>query len=433
MSLIRRTKLTILVSCLTLMVGTQVVFAAAPEGRDDASSLQITGALSYKARIALPRDAIAIVELSDPSVPGGRLVAEHRSALDGRQVPIPFEIVVERAALLPDQPYLVRGAVLSAGLAAWITDEVPLDPSVESPDLGTVMMRPYEPPPLSSELVCGDQPIRVGFLEDRMRLQVDDRAFDLRQAVSGSGARYVALADPSTSFWSKGDRGMLEIAGTAYPECIPVESAQTAFRATGNEPFWSLELTDKRVDLNTDMGETRINVALTEQELLEDGRRYRNLIEDGDMVVSIFDRPCVDSMSGMPHPATVEIQLDERRLDGCGGDPATLLQGPEWIVEDIGGGGIIDRSRVTLNFGADGRLWGRASCNAYQGEYTLTGETLTLALSATTMMACAPALMDQERKVLDLLARIRAFELDPTGALILKADDGRTLSARRDY
>ncbi|WP_296808642.1 META domain-containing protein [Thiocapsa sp.] len=431
MSLIRRTTLMFLVPCLAFIVGAQAVFAGAPEGGDETSSLHITGALSYRARIALPPDALAIVELSDPTVPGGRLVAEQRIALDGRQVPIPFALVVERAALIPDQSYSVRGAVLSGGLAAWITDEVPLDPSVESLDLGTIMMSPYEPIPFASELVCGDQRIRVGFLEDRMRLQVGDRTFDLRQAVSGSGARYVALADPTTSFWGKGDRGMLEIAGTAYPECIPVETTTAPFRATGNEPFWSLELTDKRVELNTDMGETRINVALTEQELLEDGRRYRNLIEDGDLVVSIFDRPCVDTMSGMPHPATVEIQLDDRKLAGCGGDPAALLQGPEWVVEDIGGGGIIDRSRVTLNFGADGRLWGRASCNTYQGEYTLTGETLTLALSATTMMACAPALMDQERNVFDLLARIRAFEVDPTGALILKADDGRTLLARR--
>jgi heat shock protein HslJ/uncharacterized lipoprotein YbaY len=431
MLLIRRIKLELLVSLLTLMVGSQAVFAGAPEGPDKTSSKHITGALSYKARIALPPEALAIVELSDPTVPGGRLVAEQRIALEGRQVPIPFTLAVERAALLPEQTYFVRGVVLSDGLAAWITDEVPLDPSVKSLDLGTIMMRPYEPIPFASELVCGDQPIRVGFLEDRMRLQVGDRIFDLRQALSGSGARYVAFADPTTSFWSKGDRGMLEIAGMAYPECIPLETAKTPFRASGNEPFWSLELTDKRVELNTDLGETRINVALTEQELLEDGRRYRNLIEDGDLVVSILDRPCVDTMSGMPHPATVEIQLDDRRLEGCGGDPGTLLQGPEWVVEDIAGGGIIDRSRITLNFGADGRLWGRASCNTYQGEYTLTGETLTLALSATTMMACAPALMDQERKVFDVLGRIRAFELDPTGALILKADDGRTLLARR--
>lgn len=431
MSLIRRSTLVILLSSLTLPVGTSAAFAASPEGSDDESSLHITGSLSYLARIALPPDALAIVELSDPSVPGGRLVAEQRITLDGRQVPIPFELVVEPGALLPDQPYLIRGAVLSAGLAAWLTDEVPLVPSIESLDLGVVMMHPNEPIAFASELVCGDQAIRVGVLEDRMRLQVGDRAFDLRQAVSASGARYVALADPTTSFWSKGDRGMLEVAGTAYPECIPVETAKTPFRATGNEPFWSLVLGDKRVELITDLGETRIDVGLTEQELLEDGRRYQNLLENRDLVISIFDRPCVDTMSGMPYPATVEIQLDDRRLDGCGGDPATLLQAAEWVVEDIDGRGIIDRSRVTLNFGADGRLWGRASCNAYQGDYTLTGESLTLALSATTMMACAPALMDQESKVFALLARVHAFELDSTGALLLKIDDKPVLLARR--
>jgi heat shock protein HslJ/uncharacterized lipoprotein YbaY len=431
MSLIRQTTLAILLSSLTLPVGASAAFAASPEGSDHTSSLHITGSLSYLARTALPPDALAIVELSDPSVPGGRLVAEQRIALDGRQVPIPFELVVEPGALLPDQPYLIRGAILSAGLAAWLTDEVPLVPSIESLDLGVVMMHPYEPIAFASELVCGDQAIRVGFLEDRMRLQVGDRTFDLRQAVSASGARYVALADPTTSFWSKGDRGMLEVAGTAYPECIPVETAKTPFRATGNEPFWNLVLGDKRVELITDLGETRIDVGLTEQELLEDGRRYQNLLENRELVISIFDRPCVDTMSGMPFPATVEVQLDDRTLEGCGGDPATLLQGDEWVVEDIDGGGIIDRSRVTLNFGADGRLWGRASCNAYQGDYTLTGESLTLALSATTRMACAPALMDQESKVFALLARVQAFELDPTGALLLKVDDKPVLLARR--
>lgn len=426
MSSIRSRLLTLILSWLTLGGGWHTAVAA-----DTQPSLQITGELSYLPRIALPPDALAIVELIDPTVPGGRLVVEQRIALDGRQVPIPFALVVERAALSPEQNYQIRGAVLSGDLAAWVTDEIPLDPSVESLDLGTILMSPYEPIPFASEMVCGDKPIRVGFLGDRMRLQVGDRTFDLRQAVSASGARYVALADPTTSFRGKGDRGMLEIVGTAYPECLPVEVATAPFRATGNEPFWSLVLGDKRVELITDLGETRIDVGLTEQELLEDGRRYQNLLENRDLVVSIFDRPCVDTMSGMPYPATVEIQLDDRRLDGCGGDPATLLQGDEWVVEDIGGGGIIDGSRVTLNFGADGRLWGRASCNAYQGDYTLTGEGLSLELSATTMMACAPALMDQESKVFALLARVHTFELDPTGALLLKIDDKPVLLARR--
>jgi heat shock protein HslJ/membrane-bound inhibitor of C-type lysozyme len=286
--------------------------------------------------------------------------------------------------------------------------------------------------PDASELICGEQRIRVSYAGDRMRLEVGEQIFDLAQAVSASGARYVALEDPTTSFWGKGDRGILEVRGETYPECIPVETAQPPFRATGNEPFWNIEMDHTRVELIMDLGETRINVALTEPEPVEDGRRYRNLIEDGDLQITILDRLCMDTMSGMPHPKTVEVVLDDLRLRGCGGEPAELLQGQEWVVEDIGGGGIIDRSRVTLNFGTDGRLWGRASCNSYLGGFALTGESLSLSPSATTMMACAPSLMNQETKFLDLLARVQRFEVDRTGVLVLHANDASTLLARRE-
>jgi heat shock protein HslJ/membrane-bound inhibitor of C-type lysozyme len=286
--------------------------------------------------------------------------------------------------------------------------------------------------PDTSELICGEQRILVSYAGDRMRLEVGGQIFDLWQAVSASGARYVDPADPTTSFWGKGDRGILQVRGETYPECLPVETEVPPFRATGNEPAWIIEMDDTRVELIMDLGETRINVALTEPEPVEDGLRYRNLIEDGDLQIAVLDRLCMDTMTGMPHPKTVEVVLDDLTLQGCGGDPAELLQGQEWVVEDIGGGGIIDRSRVTLNFGPEGRIWGRASCNSYHGGYTLTGESLTLSPSATTMMACAPSLMDQETRFLDLIARVQRFELDPTGALILHTHDGLTLLARHE-
>jgi heat shock protein HslJ len=47
------------------------------------------------------------------------------------------------------------------------------------------------------------------------------------------------------------------------------------------------------------------------------------------------------------------------------------------------------------------------------------------------MMACDPALMEQERRSLDASDAIRRFEIAPDGALVLLADDGPKLSARR--
>lgn len=110
---------------------------------------------------------------------------------------------------------------------------------------------------------------------------------------------------------------------------------------------------------------------------------------------------------------------------------ATALTGPEWVVEDIAGRGIIDNSRVTLNFDAEGRAGGTGSCNTYGAGYRTEGSRITFEQPFSTMMACAEALMNQERGFFDLLPQIRRFDIADDGALILATEDGRTIIARR--
>lgn len=106
------------------------------------------------------------------------------------------------------------------------------------------------------------------------------------------------------------------------------------------------------------------------------------------------------------------------------------LTGVEWVVENIANGGIIDSSRVTLNFDADGRLYGRASCNRYSGEYEVDGDRLSVgANTAATMMACAPALNNQERRFLKVLQNAQRYEIDANGKLVVHATSGKTLEA----
>lgn len=107
---------------------------------------------------------------------------------------------------------------------------------------------------------------------------------------------------------------------------------------------------------------------------------------------------------------------------------APSIDGIVWRAEDIGGGGIIDRSRATLTFDADGRISGSASCNRYSGGVLLDRGALsfTSALVAT-QKACVPSLMDQERRFLAILGAARRIELLPTGALLLSTPDGQSL------
>jgi len=104
------------------------------------------------------------------------------------------------------------------------------------------------------------------------------------------------------------------------------------------------------------------------------------------------------------------------------------IEGIIWRAEDIGGGGIIDRSRATLTFEADGRISGSASCNDYSGSYALDRGALsfTSALVAT-QKACVPSLMDQEQRFLAVLGAARQIELLPTGALLLSTPEGKSL------
>ncbi|WP_291201846.1 META domain-containing protein [Hyphomonas sp.] len=112
-------------------------------------------------------------------------------------------------------------------------------------------------------------------------------------------------------------------------------------------------------------------------------------------------------------------------------DPA-LLQGAAWIVEDINRGGVIDNSRLTLFFGADGRVSGSTGCNGLSGTYSVSGRKLTLSPLAMTRRAClAPALSIQESKYTGALNGELTWSITGDGALELTGDGGRRVSLRR--
>jgi heat shock protein HslJ len=115
----------------------------------------------------------------------------------------------------------------------------------------------------------------------------------------------------------------------------------------------------------------------------------------------------------------------------AGAASVTKLQEGEWRVEDIRGAGVIDNSPATLLFGPDSRLSGNATCNRLIASYTVVGSKLTISPAGTTMMACPPALMDQERKLVDLLGEVSSYSIDRTGVLVLITTSGDKLIARR--
>lgn len=115
---------------------------------------------------------------------------------------------------------------------------------------------------------------------------------------------------------------------------------------------------------------------------------------------------------------------------GGGGGGGTIA-GPEWKLEDLLGGGIIDRSNVTLTLGPDGGASGSGGCNRFFGSWSVKGSALTLGKMGSTMMACNPALMSQESKFLRSLETATSYSFIPDGALVIATTEG-PLKFRRD-
>ena len=104
-------------------------------------------------------------------------------------------------------------------------------------------------------------------------------------------------------------------------------------------------------------------------------------------------------------------------------------RGISWRLEDLDQTGIIDRSRITLLLGDDGRASGMAGCNRYTAAYTLDGTTLAVdPRIASTRMACvSEAMMYQEQRYFELLPLMDTAGVDATGALILTGKGGASM------
>lgn len=101
------------------------------------------------------------------------------------------------------------------------------------------------------------------------------------------------------------------------------------------------------------------------------------------------------------------------------------LTGP-WLVEDIGGAGVLDNARTTIVFEADGRVFGSGGCNRYRARAQIGAQSLQIGPAATTRKACVPALMNQEGRFFAALTKVRSHLLEG-GFLFLRNESGETL------
>jgi heat shock protein HslJ len=94
------------------------------------------------------------------------------------------------------------------------------------------------------------------------------------------------------------------------------------------------------------------------------------------------------------------------------------LSGGEWLLEDLGGSGVIDRIQATLGFPEAGKVAGNGSCNRFFGPAKISGDTIKLGPLVSTRMACPDMVMNQESKYLDARQAAERFEWKDSHLLI---------------
>jgi heat shock protein HslJ/uncharacterized membrane protein len=229
-------------------------------------------------------------------------------------------------------------------------------------------------------------------------------------------------------------------------------------QASGYNPGWTLEIgsTSATFSAGLQLPEPPPKVVgvVAEPQVTGPTRTYTAQTNGGALTATFSKQACTDAQNAIVRPDTVQVRFGGVDYRGCGGDPIGLLQGQEWVVQDIAARGVLDRSRISMQFGPGATLRGRASCNPYEGSYAFTDGTLRLRAAANPSVVqttaalssgaaldaqgaaaapkiCPPALRRQDAAFFEVLGDITRWDFTADGALALGTMDGRRIVARR--
>lgn len=113
-----------------------------------------------------------------------------------------------------------------------------------------------------------------------------------------------------------------------------------------------------------------------------------------------------------PQDISTQIEVPVVRVrDNNGAFENDNVFSTEWLAEDLEGMGVIDIAQTTLSIDKTGAVNGSAGCNRYFGKAELDGKNVSFSPLGVTYMMCPPALMNQERKFLDILGRVKEYTI----------------------
>jgi heat shock protein HslJ len=113
-------------------------------------------------------------------------------------------------------------------------------------------------------------------------------------------------------------------------------------------------------------------------------------------------------------------------LTACAGTATTSSLAGDWKLKAYGSPAnptpADPNVDTSLTFGSDGKLNGNVGCNSFNGDYKVIGNTITFGTIASTMMACADPIMQQEGTVFNVFIKSATFKIDGNTLTVTSAD-----------
>ena len=94
-----------------------------------------------------------------------------------------------------------------------------------------------------------------------------------------------------------------------------------------------------------------------------------------------------------------------------------------WRLESVAGQPAEEGVQAVIEIAADGTLSGSGGCNMITGKARIDGDHIDFGRIASTMMACPPLAMGQERALFRAFEAARRWQIDPTGQVLVLLDE----------
>jgi len=204
---------------------------------------------------------------------------------------------------------------------------------------------------------------------------------------------------------------------------------EAPYRAIGQEPGWTLVI-DERDLTFIPAGGQPIRQPRPQPIIGFAGEIYQT----PRIGVNIVHAACTDIMSGQGYGDRVQVDVDGRRFEGCGGDlaaPTGLgLAGTNWHVEAVNGRPTPPQGDYHVQFEGN-RVRAKFGCNGMSGGYTESGNLLTIGPMAATRMFCPEPAMSIENQAGGILNQ--PVTVSSSGDRVTLSNANGRIALRRRY